>query len=84
LDTVSTARGSGWVRRRHLLALLRTHPLPRAVLTVSKKRALDLTPRLRRPGQITKTTARSPWTRAAACIFVSFRPLPRARILLRR
>src|SRR5215212_10529841 len=30
LDTVSTVRGSGWVRQRS-----RTHPLPRVVLTVS-------------------------------------------------
>ena len=37
LDTVSTARGSGWVRRRPVFrSLRRTHPLPRAVLTVSK------------------------------------------------
>jgi hypothetical protein len=40
LDTVGTARGSGWVHAqlnvRHRVCLLRTHPLPRAVLTVSK------------------------------------------------
>jgi len=31
LGTVSTTRGSGWVRER-----CRTHPLPRVVLTPSK------------------------------------------------
>jgi hypothetical protein len=42
LDTVSTARGSGWVKRRdskingNIAGLTSTHPLPRAVLTVPK------------------------------------------------
>jgi len=38
LDTVSTVRGSGWVRSQpdYRLCRLRTHPLPRTVLTVSK------------------------------------------------
>jgi hypothetical protein len=43
LDTVSTVRGSGSVRRRHAGAkMLRTHPLPRTVLTVSKHDALSV------------------------------------------
>jgi len=42
LDTVSTARGSGWVSPHapwiisNLASWSVTHPLPRAVLTVSK------------------------------------------------
>jgi hypothetical protein len=42
LDTVSTGRGSGWVSAQVQETLVnrapprRTHPLPRAVLTVSK------------------------------------------------
>jgi len=35
LDRVSTTRGSGWVRKQidTVAAQLRTHPLPRVVLT---------------------------------------------------
>jgi len=40
LGTVSTARGSGWVRRRRARTQPPTHPLPRAVLTVPKYEAL--------------------------------------------
>jgi len=36
LDTVSTTCGSGWVRSLLDCHWLRTHPLPRTVLTVSK------------------------------------------------
>ena len=36
LDEVSTTRGSGWVRSRAAPDWLRTHPLPRVVLTRPK------------------------------------------------
>ncbi len=46
LDTVSTVRGSGWVRSQCVGAQrLRTHPLPRTVLTVSKRDVLTPTQR---------------------------------------
>jgi len=42
LDTVSTTCGSGWVRSQGVRRrqLLRTHPLPQVVLTVSKLEAI--------------------------------------------
>ena len=42
LDTVSTARGSGWVSDRHAEVQDKTHPLPRAVLTVSNMGAIPI------------------------------------------
>jgi len=42
LDTVSTARGSGWVSDRHAEVQDKTHPLPRAVLTVSNFGAIPI------------------------------------------